>query len=152
MSTNERYPSLDRTLGAGKPVDPATRLSELLAQSLEELTRPFDPPRPAALRAAGEGASTDAPAEEPAPEQTPEESRLDADKALAELEAELFAAAKQVDRETAAPAAEVPAEPGDDGPAEHAVMADAPAADQPEAVLAAYSAKPGAAEAPNRAI
>ena len=42
MNTNERYgSSLDRTLGAGKPVDPATRLSELLAQSLEELTRPM---------------------------------------------------------------------------------------------------------------
>ena len=46
-SANDKYgSSLDRTLGAGKPVDPATRLSELLAQSLEELTRPFDPPRP----------------------------------------------------------------------------------------------------------
>ena len=31
------------------------------------------------------------------PEPSPEESRIDADKALAELEAELFAAAKQVD-------------------------------------------------------
>ena len=52
MNTNERYgSSLDRTLGAGKPVDPATRLSELLAQSLEELTRPFDPPRPGPARA-----------------------------------------------------------------------------------------------------
>src|SRR5205085_4792768 len=145
MNSNERYPSLDRTLGTNKPVDPATRLSELLAQSLEELTRPFDPAHPLSPREA-------AAAETPGPEQTPDESRIDADKALAELEAELFAAAKQVDRETAAPAAEVPAEPGDDGPAEHAVMADAPAADQPEAVLAAYSAKPGAAEAPNRAI
>src|SRR3954470_18698609 len=101
MSTNERYPSLDRTLGANKPVDPATRLSELLAQSLDELTRPFDPPRPAALRVAGEGAHPELPPEEPVAEHTPEESRLDADKALAELEAELFAAAKQVDREHA---------------------------------------------------
>jgi hypothetical protein len=48
-NANDRYgSSLERTLGAGKPVDPATRLSELLAQSLEELTRPFDPPRPGA--------------------------------------------------------------------------------------------------------
>src|SRR5436305_397719 len=106
MSTNERYPSLDRTLGAGKPVDPATRLSELLAQSLDELTRPFDPPRPAGLHTVGEGAHPELPAEEPAPEQTPEESRLDADKALAELEAELFAAAKQVDRDAPAEADE----------------------------------------------
>ena len=42
MATNERYPSFDRTPGSNKPVDPATRLSELLAQSLEELTRPFE--------------------------------------------------------------------------------------------------------------
>jgi len=49
---------LERTLGPGKPVDPATRLSELLAQSLDELTRPFDPPRPAALRVAGGGTSS----------------------------------------------------------------------------------------------
>ena len=113
--------SLDRTLGAGKPVDPATRLSELLAQSLEELTRPFDPPRPgpAPLPAAGEDAHN----EQPAPEQTPEESRLDADKALAELEAELFAAAKQVDRDAAA---EASAEP----PTDHAAP---PPADQPVA-------------------
>src|SRR3954454_23334386 len=106
MSTNERYPSLDRTLGANKPVDPATRLSELLAQSLDELTRPFDPPRPAALRMPGEGAHPELPAEEPVAEHTPEESRLDADKALAELEAELFAAAKQVDRDAPAEDAE----------------------------------------------
>ena len=92
--------SLDRTLGAGKPVDPATRLSELLAQSLDELTRPFDPPRPGPQRVAGEGAHSEQPPQEP--EQSPEESRLDADKALAELEAELFAAAKQVDRDAAA--------------------------------------------------
>jgi len=39
-AANDKYgSSLDRTLGAGKPVDPATRLSELLAQSLEELTQ-----------------------------------------------------------------------------------------------------------------
>src|ERR1041384_5131951 len=103
MNTNERHSSLDRTLGSNKPVDPATRLSELLAQSLEELTRPFDPAHPAPLREAQA-------AEPPPPEQTPEESRIDADKALAELEAELFAAAKQVDRETPAEPAEQPAE------------------------------------------
>src|SRR5205085_9392345 len=101
--------SLERTLGPSKPVDPATRLSELLAQSLDELTRPFDPPRPAAPRSAGEGAHSEMPAEEPstqeaAAELSPEESRLDADKALAELEAELFAAAKQVDRQAPAEA------------------------------------------------
>src|SRR3954471_13578060 len=122
MSTNERYPSLDRTLGANKPVDPATRLSELLAQSLDELTRPFDPPRPAALRVAGEGAHPELPAEEPAPEQTPEESRLDADKALAELEAELFAAAKQGDRASPDETAESAANHAD-GPLDEPVTA-----------------------------
>src|SRR5215210_4560822 len=103
-TANDKYgSSLDRTLGAGKPVDPAKRLSELLAQSLEELTRPFDPPRPGpvAVRAEGEAAVPERPGEPVDPgvaEQSPEESRIDADKALAELEAELFAAAKQVDR------------------------------------------------------
>jgi hypothetical protein len=125
--------SLDRTLGASKPVDPATRLSELLAQSLEELTRPFDPPRPAPLRAAGEGASSDAPAEEPASEQTPEESRLDADKALAELEAELFAAAKQVDREAPARDAEPAPDHMETPPADEAVaMQESDIADKAE--------------------
>lgn len=121
-NANDRYgSSLERTLGAGKPVDPATRLSELLAQSLEELTRPFDPPRPGApapVRTAHEEAVVPQHAEamqepqqphEPAaaaPESpevkvSSEDSRLDADRALAELEAELFAAAKQVDREHA---------------------------------------------------
>jgi hypothetical protein len=56
MNSSTDKSSLDRTLGSGKPVDPATRLSELLAQSLEELTRPFDPPRPGPVRPAGEGA------------------------------------------------------------------------------------------------
>src|SRR3954447_13490 len=106
MATNERYPSLDRTLGSNKPVDPATRLSELLAQSLEELTRPFDPAHSVSAR------ETTQPAEPAAPEQTPEESRIDADKALAELEAELFAAAKQLDREAPAYPVEAAAEPG----------------------------------------
>ena len=119
-NANDRYgSSLERTLGAGKPVDPATRLSELLAQSLEELTRPFDPPRPGApahMRPVSEEAI---PSQHPEAMQEPqqphepaaaasevevkvsEDSRLDADRALAELEAELFAAAKQVDREHA---------------------------------------------------
>src|ERR1043165_2194307 len=145
MNTNERYPSLDRTLGGGKPVDPATRLSELLAQSLEELTRPFDPPRPAALRAPGEtvqGVPAEPAAQEPGPEPTPEESRLDADKALAELEAELFAAAKQVEREAPADAAETPVEGTTETDADHA--------GKPEAV-AAHDGTPGeqAAEIPN---
>jgi hypothetical protein len=118
-NANDRYgSSLDRTLGAGKPVDPATRLSELLAQSLEELTRPFDPPRPGAPAPARPAHEETAPSQhvEPVQEvQQPHESaavepevkvpsadsRLDADRALAELEAELFAAAKQVDREHA---------------------------------------------------
>jgi hypothetical protein len=122
-NANDRYgSSLDRTLGAGKPVDPATRLSELLAQSLEELTRPFDPPRPGApapVRPVPEEAAPSQHAEtvqEPQPSHesaadadvpevevklSSEDSRLDADRALAELEAELFAAAKQVDREHA---------------------------------------------------
>src|SRR6266700_4471933 len=118
-NANDRYgSSLDRTLGAGKPVDPATRLSELLAQSLEELTRPFDPPRPGApapVRAVHDDAAApqhadsaqephhpqEAVAAEPEVKVSADDSRLDADRALAELEAELFAAAKQVDREHA---------------------------------------------------
>ena len=126
---------MDRTLGAGKPVDPATRLSELLAQSLEELTRPFDPPRggqhPARPAAAAEAraarppspeaaAHARLPREEPAVEPPPEEGRIDADKALAELEAELFAAARQVDSDATIPHAEEP-------------VADDPAADEPHA-------------------
>jgi len=144
MNSNERYPSLDRTPGSNKPVDPATQLSELLAQSIEELTRPFDPSHPGAAR---ETAQSERPADAPAPDQTPEESRIDADKALAELEAELFAAAKQVDRETPAPAAETSAEQSEEPPAEHEL---APATeDQPAAVLAAYSET--TADGPNEA-
>lgn len=109
---------MDRTLGANKPVDPATRLSELLAQSLDELTRPFEPPRPVAVQPAGEG--TEPLAEAPASEPSPEESRLDADKALAELEAELFAAAKQVDREAAAEASAATTEEGAESEGDHA--------------------------------
>ena len=144
---------MDRTLGANKPVDPATRLSELLAQSLEELTRPFDPAHPPPAR---ETAHLQRPAEPPAPEQSPEESRIDADKALAELEAELFAAAKQVDRETPVAAAETPAEHGEEpaaaqesGHAQEPGVEPAPPADQPEAVAAADAEK--AADAPNEA-
>jgi hypothetical protein len=142
MNTTNEKSSLDRTLGAGKPVDPATRLSELLAQSLEELTRPFDPPRPgpAPARAPGETAHIERPAEEPpAPEQSPEESRLDADKALAELEAELFAAAKQVDRDTPADAVEPPADHAEEEPADHLFVAHE------------GDGEPKAADAPNEA-
>jgi hypothetical protein len=126
--------SLDRTLGAGKPVDPATRLSELLAQSLEELTRPFDPPRPGAVpvKATGEAAESAPPVDAATPagethgelagEAAPERDRADADKALAELEAELFAAAKQGIRE------------GSDPPAEASAEHDEKPADQPMAV------------------
>src|SRR3954463_12376124 len=142
MAPNERYPSLDRTLGANKPVDPATRLSELLAQSLEEPTRPVDPAHSAPPRDSG-------PVEPPALEQTPEESRIDADKALAELESELFAAAKQVNHDT--PAAAEVSQNGDEAASGHEVKGDAPAANHPQAVLAAYSAKPAEAEAPNEA-
>lgn len=137
-NANDRYgSSLERTLAAGKPVDPATRLSELLAQSLEELTRPFDPPRPGApmpqpapVRAVPAPEEAAAPqhaerAQEPQQHEpaaaepevpevkvTSEDSRLDADRALAELEAELFAAAKQVDREQASVADESDAHEG----------------------------------------
>ena len=134
-------------------MDPATRLSELLAQSLEELTRPFDPAHPVPAR---ETAQSQQPAEPPAPEQTPEESRIDADKALAELEAELFAAAKQVDRETPAEAADVASEHGETASTAHDPAGDEAASpDQPEAVRAADVEKAAdadkAAEAPNEA-
>src|SRR5207244_3855268 len=84
------------------------------------------------------GAHAEPPAHEPVPEPTSEESRLDADKALAELEAELFAAAKQVDRD---PPAEGSAEPAPD-------HAETPPADEP---LAAHArdAPDKADEAPN---
>jgi len=124
-SANDRYgASLDRPLGSGKPVDPATRLSELLAQSLEELTRPFDPPRPGP-RPAEPRHETPPPgltpqheqAAEPAPEPS-EQGRADADKALAELEAELFAAAKQVDGDASIPRHEEYEEHAEDHPGE----------------------------------
>src|ERR1044072_2688381 len=102
-SANDKYgASLDRPPGMSKPVDPATRLSELLAQSLEELTRPFDParpgqhpPDPAARDEAPRFAAPHEPPGEAPPELSPEQVRIDADKALAELEADLFAAAQQ---------------------------------------------------------
>jgi hypothetical protein len=143
-SANDKYgSSLDRPPSTGKPVDPATRLSELLAQSLEELTRPFDPPqggsphpaRPAPAEPASippHLAEARALAEQP-PERSPEDTRIDADKALAELEAELFAAAKQVDAETPPPPTEEQpdaAPVSDDGPRDLDEPVAAPA-DQP---------------------
>jgi len=135
-SANDKYgSSLDRPPVAGKPVDPATRLSELLAQSLEELTRPFDPARPG-QHPPQPGGRDDAafapqhePPAEPQPELSSEEVRVDADKALAELEAELFAAAKQVDRDASipheetdpAPHEETEPAPHEDGPPEPAL-------------------------------
>jgi hypothetical protein len=151
-SANDKYgSSLDRPPSPGKPVDPATRLSELLAQSLEELTRPFDPPQGGSPHPAR--AAPAAPAQipphlaaahaqpEPEPERSPEETRIDADKALAELEAELFAAARQVDAETPAtppadaepldePPATLPAVP-DDGPRDLDAPVAALSDDQP---------------------
>ena len=121
-SANDKYgSSLDRPPVAGKPVDPATRLSELLAQSLEELTRPFDPARPGqhppqpAERDDAAFAPQHEPPAEPQPELSSEEVRVDADKALAELEAELFAAAKQVDRDASIPHEETDPAPHEDG-------------------------------------
>src|SRR5581483_11361261 len=134
-SGNDKYgSSLDRPGAGGKPVDPATRLSELLAQSLDELTRPFDPPRggaqpqvpgphparplepriepkmeprfdlpPTASVAPPPPPREIEPPPTPVPAASPELARADADKALAELEAELFAAAKQVDRDETIP-------------------------------------------------
>ena len=143
-SANDKYgSSLDRPPGAGKPVDPATRLSELLAQSLEELTRPFDPARPgqhpsqpvAREDAPGFVPQHEPPAE-PQPELSPEQVRVDADKALAELEAELFAAAQQVDRDAAIPHDET------DPPAAHQdrpdSSGDAPVEAEMAALLAAH--------------
>ena len=125
-NTNDKFNVAgDRPLGAAKPVDPATRLSELLAQSLEELTRPFDPPRvdpltraqPVPPHAAGE--PTEPPHVEPDAPVVTTGSRLD-DRQLAELEAELFAArapAGERMREAEAPHDAPPAEePHDDAP------------------------------------
>ncbi len=156
---------MDRTLGAGKPVDPATRLSELLAQSLEELTRPFDPPRgggphPARPVAAAEAMAARPPSPEAAahdllpreePAEPSEEPRIDADKALAELEAELFAAARQVDSDTTIPHADEPV--ADEPVAGDAQPATAEPQDQPAEPVALTTPAPeseaaAAAEAP----
>jgi hypothetical protein len=168
-SANDKYgSSLDRTLGAGKPVDPATRLSELLAQSLEELTRPFDPPRggparpvvaPAEVMAARppspEAAAHDLLPREPPAEPPPEETRIDADKALAELEAELFAAAKQVDSDAAIPHADEPAaddvqhEPHEPQPPQEPQQPQEPQDQPAEPAPALESEAPAPAEAPD---
>ena len=132
-----------------KPVDPATRLSELLAQSLEELTRPFDPARPGQhppqLAGRDDVASVvpqPQPPAEPEPEPSPEQARVDADKALAELEAELFAAAQQVDRDASIPHEET------DPPAAHEDgHGDAPVEAEMAALLAAQPPEKDAAPA-----
>src|ERR1044072_8655676 len=135
-SANDNYgASLDRPPGMSKPVDPATRLSELLAQSLEELTRPFDPARPGQhppqLAGRDDVASVvpqPQPPAEPEPEPSPEQARVDADKALAELEAELFAAAQQVDRDASIPHEETdPPAAHEDGHGDAPVEAEMPA-------------------------
>ena len=133
----------------GKPVDPATRLSELLAQSLEELTRPFDPsrpgqhpPQPAEREEASAFAPQHEPPAEPQPELSPEQVRVDADKALAELEAELFAAAKQVDRDTTIPHEETDP-PAQDDP--HAGPPSEPVEAGMAALLAAHPPEKDAA-------
>src|ERR1043165_9197305 len=142
-SANDKYgASLDRPPGMSKPVDPATRLSELLAQSLEELTRPFDPARPGQHPPAREERAVLAPQHEPPAEPQPESSteqvRIDAVKALAELEADLFAAAKQVDRDPAIPPEETdpPAHAHDDHP--HAEPPSEPVEAEMAALLAAH--------------
>ena len=139
-SANDKYgSSLERPPAPGKPVDPATRLSELLAQSLEELTRPFDPTRPGQHPPQPTGRDDAGfvpqhePPPEPQPELSPEQVRVDADKALAELEAELFAAAKQVDRDATIPHEEA-GPPHADGPPEPATS------EQVEAEMAALLA------------
>jgi len=127
----------DRPLGAAKPVDPATRLSELLAQSLEELTRPFDPPRVDPLMRAPPVATSARPANDPAGPAVHHEpdlavapvSRLD-DKALAELEAELFAAAAS--KPANSPASKPPAEPAEPTEEPHAAASEEPHAAAPE--------------------
>jgi hypothetical protein len=128
----------DRPLGAAKPVDPATRLSELLAQSLEELTRPFDPPRVDPLtrapatpspRPASESAEAEARHSNETDMPVASASRLD-DKALAELEAELFAAAAKPASEPPATSAE-PADKPQDEPPRDEPPHDEPLRDEP---------------------
>src|SRR5205085_1573831 len=137
-NTNGKYNVAgDRPLGAAKPVDPATRLSELLAQSLEELTRPFDPPRVDPLMRAPPVATSARPANDPAGPAVHHEpdlavapvSRLD-DKALAELEAELFAAAAS--KPANSPASKPPAEPAEPTEEPHAAASEEPHAAAPE--------------------
>lgn len=138
--TNGKYNVAgDRPLGAARPVDPATRLSELLAQSLEELTRPFDPPRVDPLMRAP--ASSSRPAGDPAGPQAARHepdlpvapvSRLD-DKALAELEAELFAAASKPANN---PASEPPAKPAEPAEEPHAAAPE----ESPDAPVESHDA------------
>jgi hypothetical protein len=161
-NANEKYnPAGERPLGAAKPVDPATRLSELLAQSLEELTRPFDPPRVDPLsRAPQPPVSPPRPANdavelpppqlhaEPTDPAHPVESRIDADRALAELEAELFANRPVAAQPQQTPEAEPPPLPEAAEPpsaADDAARPHAPAG--LEAVAAALDAPPPLAAA-----
>src|ERR1041384_7158672 len=105
MGSNDKIQAPLSREGRSERIDPATRLSELLAQSLEELTRPFDPTTgpSKATRHALE------PTEAGTPPAITEETRLDADRALAELEAELFAAARVVEKAPSPlPAASLP--------------------------------------------
>ena len=100
MNSNERYlffGSDARRRQAGRSGDAAVRAARPVARGADAAVRPA---AAGARDRCATAAHCEQPAEEPAAEQTPEESRIDADKALAELEAELFAAAKQVDRET----------------------------------------------------
>jgi hypothetical protein len=101
-STERALARTERRSLHGRPVDPATRLSELLAQSLEELTKSHE--EALARRYArlatdfsatrlGESAGHDDIAAEDS-----KASAETADRALAELEAELFAAAKATER------------------------------------------------------
>jgi hypothetical protein len=209
-NANERFNAAgDRPLGAAKPVDPATRLSELLAQSLEELTRPFDAPKVDPLtRTPPEPARPDpvvpfqpmparprqapvvpAPVQQIVPQaaqpvapqppvpQEPESpvataSRLD-DKALAELEAELFAAAASRPAREPQPEPEPPppeavhaeppekpkdeqAAPATETPAEPAASAEAPAVDpfidRVEPVAPAEVTEPAAPKAPEPTV
>jgi hypothetical protein len=129
----------DRPPGPGRTVDPATRLSELLAQSLEELTRPFDPTPPQSEVPAGPNVKTEPalqlvttpaqPATKPAEAGTPL-SGDDSDRALAELEAELFTATQKAARERVMrPVPQDLETPKPDAPAPK--DPDKPAGDQP---------------------
>src|SRR5689334_13074727 len=94
MGSNDKIEAPLSDEGRSGRADPATRLSELLAQSLEELTQPFDP-----LRRPSKGPKDALETiEAVTPPAITEETRVDADRALAELEAELFAAARVVEK------------------------------------------------------